>query len=97
MEFIDLASTREIFYNASYMKNYIKKTEVSAIMSFLKAVGLYGKIKKHNHYNINNTKEYKNKWVSGNYCTPWISTLRYEDLETNKLSSKWLDSALNDR
>ena len=39
-------------------------------MSFLKAVGLYGKIKKSNQYNINNTKLYKNKSVSENYCTP---------------------------
>ena len=40
--------------------------------------------------NINNTKEYKNKSLSENYCI-W----KYENLETNKLSSKWHDLALN--
>ena len=47
-------------------------------------------------YNINNTKVYKNKSVSENYCTPWINIWRYEDFKTNKLTSKWLDLALND-
>ena len=43
--------------------------------------------------NINNTRVYKNKSVSENY---WINIWKYKDLETYKLSSKWLDSALND-
>ena len=34
--------------------------------------------------------------ASENYCTPWIDIWRYEDLETTKLSSKWLDLVLND-
>ena len=38
---------------------------------------------------------YKNKSVSENYFTPWINIWRYEDLETNRLSSKWTESALN--
>ena len=54
-------------------KNYFFKNKVDTIMSFRKALGVYGKIKTPNQYNINNTKEYKNTWVSENYCLPWIS------------------------
>ena len=61
IECIDLTPTRERFYNASSMKELFKKTEVDAIISFLKAVNLYGKIYRPNQYNINNTKVYKNK------------------------------------
>ena len=53
---------------------------------------------------MKNTKIYKNKSVSENNwikwstqkCTPWMNIWRYEDLETYKLLSKWVDSALND-
>ena len=41
-----------------------------------KVVGLYGEIYRPYQYNVNNTKEYKNKWVSENYCTPWINIWR---------------------
>ena len=44
IECIDLAPIIERFYNVSCMKELLKKTKVDAMMSFLKAVGLYGKI-----------------------------------------------------
>ena len=62
-------------------------------MSFLKAE----KFKDLTNKNINNIKVYKNKSESENYCTAWINIWRNKDLETNKLSSKWLDSVLNDQ
>ena len=43
---IDLAATREIFYSASSMKDLLKKAKLDAIISFLKAVGLDGKVLK---------------------------------------------------
>ena len=54
------------------------------------------KFKDQTNENINNNKGDKNKSVFKNCCTPWVNIWRYEDLETNKPSSKWLDSALND-
>ena len=39
---IDLAPIKEIFYNTK--KELLKKAKVDAIISFLKAVGLYRKI-----------------------------------------------------
>ena len=62
IECIDLASTRETFYNANCMKElFLKKTKVDTIMSFLKAVE---KFKDLTNKNINNTKVYKIKSLS---------------------------------